>query len=182
MEYIKEDVENMLREHSNNERKITEVKLKIAEYKKVKENIGTETENKNDAIEGIQLAGQVISDIPKGGTNVISDITFNTVVNYNKEIDRIDIKDRKWLDRKIKLLEEKEDNLNKKIVRVKNLLESLTEKQKFVIEEYYIYSNKGDWGNLEVEYENKFFKGIGRRQLQNIRDVAINNMIDILNT
>ena len=78
--------------------------------------------------------------------------------------------------------EAEENILNKKIVRVKNLLTILSEKQRFVINEFYINSEKGDWKRVSKEYENQFPKYLSIKQLQNIRDVALKDMLEVLNT
>ena len=67
------------------------------------------------------------------------------------------------------------------IVRVKNLLTILSEKQRFVINEFYINNEKGDWKKVSKEYENLFPIGLTIKQLQNIRDVALKDMLEILN-
>ena len=90
MQYIKEDVETMLKNHLKNEAKLTEIKLKQEEYEERLQYAGTVyQDSKEDVIEGMQLSGQVISDIPRSNTNKISNTVYNTVVGYNKEINHI---------------------------------------------------------------------------------------------
>ena len=90
MEYIKEDVEAMLREHRDNESKLTELELKREEYQERLDYSGTVYEDsKEDVIEGMQLSAQAISDIPRSNTNKISNTVYNAVVGYNKEINYI---------------------------------------------------------------------------------------------
>jgi hypothetical protein len=87
MKYIKEDLEVMLRSHLKNEAKLTEIKLKQEEYEERLQYAGTVyQDSKEDVIEGMQLSGQVISDIPRGNTNKVSDTTYNTVAGYNREL------------------------------------------------------------------------------------------------
>lgn len=183
MKYIKEDLEIMLRNHLKNEAKLTEIKLKQEEYEERLQYAGTVyQDSKDDVIEGMQLPAQVISDIPKSNTNKISDTTYNTVVGYGKEINYTNKEDMVYLEKKILECEEEGKRLDKIIVRVNNLLTILSKKQKFIIEEFYINSEKGDWKKVELEYKSTFPKDLTIKQLQNIRDVAIKDMLEILNT
>ena len=181
MKYIKEDLENMLREHSKNQAKLTEVELKKEGYEKRLEYAGTVNEDTdNEIIESMQLSGQAFDTI-RGNTNKISDITANTAMSYQKEIHHVNTEDRAFLERKIAELQEIKDDLDKKIVRVKNLMTILSDKQRFIINEFYINSQKGDWKKVSKEYEKAFPKDLSIKQLQNIRDVAIKDMLEILN-
>ena len=182
MQYIKEDVEKMLKDHLKNQAKLTEIQLKKEEYEKRLEYAGTVyEETENEIIENMQLAGQAYDSI-HSNTNKISDKVSNTVMNYRKELNHINKFDRDNLNSKIIECEAEENILNKKIVRVKNLLTILSEKQRFVINEFYINSEKGDWKRIAKEYENEFPKYLSIKQLQNIRDVALKDMLEVLNT
>lgn len=182
MKYIKEDVEKMLREHLKNEAKKTEIQLKREEYEERLEYAGTVYEDtESEIIENMQLAGQAYDNV-KGNTNKVSDTTANTAMNYHKEKIHVNKEDRYFLEKKIRECEAEENILNKKIVRVKNLLTILSEKQCFVINEFYINNIKGDWRRVANEYENQFSKDLSIKQLQNIRDVALKDMLEVLNT
>lgn len=181
MKYIKEDLEKMLREHPKNQAKLTEVEIKKENYEKRLEYAGSvNEETDNEIIESMQLSGQAY-DIIHSNTNKISDTTANTAMNYHKEMHHINVEDRKHLEIKIAELQEIKDDLNKKIVRVENLTTILSNKQKFVISEFYINSEKGDWKKVSEEYEKTFPKDLSIKQLQNIRDTAIKDMLEILN-
>ncbi len=91
----------------------------------------------------MQIAGQAYDSI-HSNTNKISDKVLNAVANYQKELNYINKFDRQHINSKIIECEAEENILNKKIVRVKNLLTILSEKQRFVINEFYINSEKGD--------------------------------------
>ena len=128
----------------------------------------------------MQLAGQGYDNIHIN-TNKISDKVSSTAMNYQKERYYINKRDRTYLESKILECEAEENVLNKMIVRVKNLLTILSEKQRFVINEFYINNEKGDWKKVSKEYENLFPIGLTIKQLQNIRDVALKDMLEILN-
>ena len=179
--YIKEDLEKMLREHKKNQAKHTEVELKKEGYEKKLEYAGTVNEETDkEVIESMQLSGQAYDSI-HSNTNKISDTTANTAMRYQKEMHHVNVEDRAYLERKISELAEIKDDLDKKIVRVKNLLTILSDKQRFVINEFYINNEKGDWKRVQKEYEKAFPKDLSIKQLQNIRDVAIKDMLEVLN-
>lgn len=181
MKRIKEDIEKMLREHKKDEAKLTEVQLKKEEYQEQLYYAGTVCEEDGEEIiESMQLAGETYDSI-HSNTNKISDKVSNTAMNYKKELNHINKFDRDYLNSKIIECEAEENILNKKIVRVKNLLTILSEKQRFVINEFYINSEKGDWKRVSKEYENTFPKYLSIKQLQNIRDVALKDMLEVLN-
>lgn len=181
MEYIKEDLEIMLRNHLKNEAKLTEIKLKQEEYEERLQYAGTVyQESKDEAIEGMQLPAQVISDIPKSNTNKISDTTYNTVVGYNKETNYINKEDRVYLESKIEQCKKERGNLDKAIVRVNNMLQQLSNEEEFIIKSYYMKKSK--WDYVANAYFEEFQKPKSINQLLNIRDNAITSMLDILNT
>lgn len=180
MKYIKEEVEVMLRKYKENEAKLTEIKLKQEEYEERLKYAGTvNIESKEEAIAGMQLSGQTYNNIP-AKTNKITDKTYNTAMSYKKEQNHINKENRVFLERKLTEFEQEEKNLNKKIVRVKNLLEGLTKEERFVIEEYYL--NNSNWDYVEKEYFSEFEKHKTIKRLQSHRDKAIEKMLNILNT
>ena len=181
MKYIKEDVETMLRNHLKNEAKLTEIKLKKEEYEERLRLAGTVYEDsKEDVIEGMQLAGQVISNIPRSITNKVSDTIYSTVANYNKEIRHVNKENRVYLERKIIECEEETKRLDKIIVRVNNILQQLSNEEEFIIKTYYM--RRAKWDYVSNEYYEEFQKPKSINQLLNIRDNAIDSMLEILNT
>lgn len=182
MKFVKEDLENMLREHKKNEAKILEIDIKLEEYGNRLEYAGTVyEENDKEIIESMQLSSAV-SEVPSGKTNKISNVTEQTAMNYQKERVHINREDRIFLESKLRKLALEKDRLNKQVVRVKNLLTILSEKQRFIINEFYINNPKGDWKRVAKEYENQFPRYLSIKQLQNIRDVALKDMLEVLNT
>ena len=180
MQYIKEDVERMLIEHPKNESKLTEIQLKREEYQQRLDYAGTVHEDTADEIiEGMQLSGQAYDSV-HSNTNKISDKTFSTAVNYHKEERHINKEDRSFLERKLLEYEEIENNLNKKIVRVVNMLNQLSEDEEFVVKKYYMKKSK--WNYVEKAYFDNFEIHKSIKQLQTYRDSAIISMLDILNT
>lgn len=178
--YIKEDLETMLRNHLKNEAKLTEIQLKKEEYQEQLYYAGTVYEDtEKEVIENMQLSGQGYDSI-YNNTNKITDKVSSTAIQYKKELNHINKADRQYLERKIKECEDEEKRLNKKIVRVKNLLNQLTREQKFIITSYYLEKSK--WDYVSNQYFVEYQKPKSINQLLNIRDTAIDSMLEILNT
>lgn len=179
MKYIKEDLEKMLREHLKNEAKLKEIKLKKEEYEERLKYAGTvNEETAEEIIEGMQLSGQAY-DIIHSNTNKITDKTATVAMNYHREEQYINQEDRAYLERKISECEEETNRLEKIVKRVNNLLEQATEDEMFVVKAYYM--RKCKWDYIEKEYFNEFEKHKSIKQLQTYRDVALANMLDIIN-
>ena len=179
MQYIKEDVETMLKEHLKNQAKLTEIQLKKEEYEKRLEYAGTVyEETENEIIENMQLAGQTYDSI-HSNTNKISDKVLNTAMNYHREERHINKEDRQFLQTKLEELNKLKDELDKKIVRVENMINQLSTEEKFVIKIYYMEKSK--WDYVSQQYCMEFQKPKSINQLLNIRDTAIKSMLDVLN-
>lgn len=179
MQYIKEDVETMLKEHLKNQAKLTEIQLKKEEYEKRLEYAGTVyEETENEIIENMQLAGQAYDSI-HSNTNKISDKVLNTVMNYHREERHINKEDRQFLQTKLEELNKLKEDLDKKIVRVENMINQLSTEEKFVIKIYYMEKSK--WDYVSQQYCMEFQKPKSINQLLNIRDTAIKSMLDVLN-
>ena len=179
MKYIKEDIENMLRNHLKNEAKLTEIQLKKEEYQEMLYYAGTVHEDtEKEVIESMQLKGQGYDSI-YSNTNKVADKVSNVAMNYQKEQHYINKQDRQYLEKKIQECEEEEKRLDKIIVRVKNLLNQLTKEEKFIITSYYLEKSK--WDYVSNRYFIEYQKPKSINQLLNIRDTAIESMLEILN-
>lgn len=177
--YIKEEVEVMLKEHKENEAKLTEIKLKEEEYQERYNYAGTVYEDsEKEVIENMQIAGQAYDSI-HSNTNKITDKVLSTAMNYHKETKRINKEDREYLGRKLEEFKKEENALNKKVVRVKNLLNRITKEERFVIELYYLDNAK--WDYVEKEYFSEFERHKSIKQLQTYRDNALHKMLNIIN-
>ena len=179
MQYIKEDIETMLKDHLKNQAKLTEIQLKKEEYEKRLEYAGTVyEETENEIIENMQLAGQAYDSI-HSNTNKVSDKVLNTAMNYHREERHINKEDRQFLQTKLEELTKLKDELDKKIVRVENMINQLSAEEKFVIKIYYMEKSK--WDYVSQQYCMEFQKPKSINQLLNIRDTAIKSMLDVLN-
>lgn len=179
MSYIKEDVECMLKEHKKDEAKLLEIEFKIESLEERIRYAGyVEESTESETIESMQL-GAKGSEIPSGKTNKINNVTEQVAMSYTKEMIHINREDREGLERELSKYQEDKQKYNKKIARVKNLLESLSTEQRFVIKSYYMEKSKWDYVYREYFLEFEINKSIKR--LQEIRDVAIETMLEILN-
>lgn len=179
MQYIKEDVETMLKDHLKNQAKLTEIQLKKEEYEERLEYAGTVyEETENEIIENMQLVGQAYDSI-HSNTNKVSDKVLNTVMNYHREERHINKEDRQFLQTKLEELNKLKDELDKKIVRVENMINQLSAEEKFVIKIYYMEKSK--WDYVSQQYCMEFQKPKSINQLLNIRNTAIKSMLDVLN-
>lgn len=180
MKYIKEELETMLKNHLKDEAKLTEIQLKLEEYEQRLKYAGTVHEDSADEIiENMQLAGQAYDSI-HSNTNKISDKVYTTAMGYHREEKHINREDRAFLERKITECQEEQEELNKKILRVKNLINQLSKEEKFVINAYYLEKSK--WDYVSNQYFMEYQKPKSINQLLNIRDTAIESMLDVLNT
>lgn len=180
MQYAKENLEKMLKEHRKNEARLTELELRQEEYEERLEYAGTVYEDTSEeVIENMQLAAQSYDKIPSY-TNRITDKTFETATRYGEEQIYVNKENRKFLERKIEECKNEKKRLNKIIVRIKNLLNQLTKEQRFVITSYYLEKSK--WDYISDQYFIEYQKPKSINQLLNIRNTAIESMLDILNT
>ena len=100
MKFVKEDLENMLREHKKNEAKILEIDIKLEEYSNRLEYAGTVYEETDkEIIESMQLSSAV-GEVPSGKTNKISNVTEQTAKEYTEELkkykDTIAAAEKRW--------------------------------------------------------------------------------------
>lgn len=181
MQYIKEDVERMLIEHKENEGKLLEIELKIDEYENRLNYAGTvHQDTAREVIESMQLAGQAYDSV-HSNTNKVSDKTFDTAINYKKELNHINKENRDFLEREIERLKEEKENTNKKVVRVENWLDKIEEREALILKEFYINNKGKDWNKAVRSYNNNTNKELQKRQLATIRDEAIKKILKIIN-
>lgn len=181
MSYIKEDIENMLKKHKENEGKLFEIELKIDEYENRLNYAGTVYEDtQEEVIQNMQLAGQPYDSI-HSNTNKISDKTSSTAINYKKELIHINKEDRVFLENEIRRLETEKEDLNKKIARVKNWLDKIDSREALILKEFYINNKGKNWDKAVVAYNKNTDKELQKRQLVTIRDKAIEKILNIIN-
>lgn len=178
--YIKEDLETMLKSYNKKKAQVKELEFKKEEYEERLYYAGkVHEENKDEVIEGMQLSSKGVSEIPHSNTNKISDKTYNTAINYKKEMKHINRENRSFLERKISEIKEEQTVLKKEVERVTNLLSQLSVEEAFIIDMYYINNTK--WDYVSQQYVERFKKTKTINQLILIRNNALNSMLDTLN-
>ena len=180
MKYIKEDIEKMLINHKENQGKLFEIELKLDEYKTRLEYAGTVYQDtENEVIENMQLAGQPYDSI-HSNTNKVSDKVSSTAMKYKQEQVHINNEDRNHLEVEINKLTLDKEKINKRIARVINWLDKIEEKQKCIIEEYYINNKGRNWDRAVTEY-NRQYTELTERRLRDIREEGLNNILKMVN-
>jgi F0F1-type ATP synthase alpha subunit len=182
MSYIKEDVESMLKEFKKDEAKLNEIEFKLESLEERIKYAGyVEESSDNETIESMQL-GSKVCEIPSGKTNKISNVTEQVAMTYIREMVHINKEDVTRLEKEVAKYEEEKDRYSKQIARVQNLLGILNDRQRLVITEYYINNKKKDWDGVAKTYAQEYpGKDLSVKQLQNIRDIALNDMLEVLN-
>lgn len=177
--YIKEELESLLRKHKEHEAQLTELELKLEEYKERLEYAGTVYQDtEEETIENLQLHGKGFDEVPSN-TNKVSDKVSSTAMIYKREMNHINNEDRIYLESKIREFEKEKDILNKKVVRVKNLLDRVTIDERYVINLFYLEESK--WDYIEKKYFEEFERHKSIKQLQTYRDNALDKMLNIIN-
>lgn len=177
--YIKEELESLLRKHKEHEAQLTEIDLKLEEYKERLEYAGTVYQDtEEETIENLQLHGKGFDEVPSN-TNKVSDKVSSTAMIYKTEMNHINNEDRTHLESKIREFEKEKDILNKKVVRVKNLLDRVTIDERYVINLFYLEESK--WDYIEKKYFEEFERHKSIKQLQTYRDNALDKMLNIIN-
>ena len=111
----------------------------------------------------------------------ISDKTFNTATNYQKEVIHINKENRDFLETEIDKLEVKKKIANRKIARVKIWLQKVNEEERFVLNEYYIENSGKNWSKVLDMYQIQFNIEKTQRALRIIRDKALEKILNITN-
>ena len=181
MQYIKEDIEAILKRHKENEGKKIEIEMLLEGYQERLDYAGTVYEDtESEVIENMQLSGQGYDSI-NSNTNKISDKTMTTAMNYKKETTHINKEDRNFLEAEIKRLETEKEMLNKKIVRVKNWLDKIDNEEAIILEEFYINNFGKKWNKAVDAYNKRTDKELNQRQLSTKRDQGIDKILKIVN-
>lgn len=181
MKYIKEDIEKILIGHKEDEGKKIEIELQIESYQERLNYAGTVYQDTDvEIIEAMQLAGQDYNSV-HSNTNKTTDKTASTAINYEKEKYHINREDIDYLQNKIQELEAEKDKVNKKVVRVKNWLDKITDEQNKVISLFYIENKGKKWDKVVKEYNFEYDKEMTERGLRKIRDKAIESILKMVN-
>lgn len=108
-----------------------------------------------------------------GKTNKISRPTENIALTYTNKIDnkKLIIENAEY--------EQKAEPLRESVGKVDRMLKALNNEQKLVIQTYYFYEPK--WNYVTTKYFEIYKESKTVNQLKNIRNIAINIMLDVIN-
>jgi predicted translin family RNA/ssDNA-binding protein len=178
MTITKEDVEKILRDYKKIDTTIGELQDSIDGSEDLLKRDPTE-QTKEETIEAMQLNSPAISDIPRSNTNKISRTVENTLLGYENEM-RIEEIDRYRLKDEIRTWKQQQDTLKRKRDRINNLLKVLNEPEDLVIRGYYI--DIGKWDYVANKYFEKYQQTRTVNQLKNIRDTALDKILEVVLT
>lgn len=174
-----EDLEELLKNHLLNVAKLNEVTSKIKDLEDIKKlHNKTYKSSYNDVISSMQLNSALGGGIG-GKTNKVSSktekvaLTYKSNAKYTNKIDKI------ALERDLNRYRALEIEFTAKVKKVNNLLSVLNNKERFVIEQFYMYCNKS-WEYVSEMFAGKYKSAIGERQLRRYKDTGMNKMLEVL--
>ena len=179
----KDELENNLQNHKKNKAKLKQILFDIEKIEvKLEQGYSEYQETKEEAISGEQLKSMDMSAV-RSKTNTIGRPTENVAMEFLDSKDVIVYKnsfnDKVELNRKLERLKNQEEYLNLLIKVVDNALDSLTHDKKDILVWYYMDQPK--WNYVQIEYINRYQEPRSIKQLQNVRDAAIMEMLSIIN-
>ena len=116
-----------------------------------------------------------------GNTNKIHRITEDTALKYHdnkKYTNKVDVLK---VNQDIRMYERKIDEVEREVKRVESWLKGLDNIETFVIEQFYMYS-KQRWDYVIDAFVDTFRDKRSKKQLQRIRDTAMEKLIRITNS
>ena len=119
------------------------------------------------------------TEVPSGKTNKIVKQTENIALTYKGNLKYTNKSDTIHLKAEIEEYRKKAIPLKDLVNSVEIMLESLNNEQKLIIKSYYMYERK--WNNVYLTYIEKYKIPKTINQLKNIRDMALKNMLDVIN-
>lgn len=179
----KEELEINLQNHKKNKSILNQISFEIEKVEvKIKELHSEYQETKKEAIEGDSLKSMNFSAV-RSKTNIISRPTENVAEKYFLAGDTLVYKNNSnnkiELNGKLDRLKNKEKDLKLMIDVLENALDSLTKDKKDILVWYYMEQPK--WNYVQIEYINRYQEPRSIKQLQNVRDAAIIEMLNVIN-
>lgn len=178
--YEKIDIEQMLTKYLLSKSQLEELENKIAKNEiLLKYNGKQHQESEKEIIESMSLGAAAITDMPRGKTNKISNITEDVALSYKNKMTYINKADKIKIMNENIAYNEKAEPLRDLVGKVNRMLKALNNEQKLVIETYYMYEPK--WNYVATTYVQVYKETRTVNQLKNIRDVAIEIMLKVIN-
>lgn len=178
--YEKSDIEQMLKEYLKSKSQLEELESKIAKNKVLLKYNGKKfQESEAETIEGMALKAPAISDVPKSKTNKKSNPTEDIALTYKDKLTYINKADKIKLMNENVLYNEKADPLRDLVGKVDRMIKALNNEQKLIVQTYYMYEPK--WNYVSKTYMEVYNEPKTVGQLKNIRNVALEIMLDVIN-
>lgn len=178
--YEKCEIESMLKEYLKSKSQLEELESKIAKNKvTLKYNGMKMQESEEEAIEGMSLNSPTISDMPRGKTNKINRPTEDIALTYKEKLTYINKADKIKLMNENYTYNEKAEPLRDLVGKVDRMLKALNNEQKLIIKTYYMYEPK--WNYVATTYVQVYNEPRTVNQLKNIRDKALEIMLEVIN-
>lgn len=173
-----EEIKELLKQYRPNRTELNERMKQIecleamVEYNGIKPNM-----SEREAIEGMCLGASRLSHIPRSITNKFTSKTENAVFHYENDMSANRFEQNKLLEGISKIRFEIE-RLEDEITLIENLLNSLRDKDKFIVETKYI---QGYSTNESLLFYNEKYSPytLGERQFLTRKAKALQNMADI---
>lgn len=179
MQTTQQKLEKRLFEHRKNKAniKLLESKVQKLELELYYHNQVAEIESELDVIEGVTVQAQVISDMPRGGTNRFNSVVENYLLRRKENaLIKFDIK-RIITD--IENIYGAIQDMQKEVQEIDEFIGALGDKQRFVIEKYYIAKIK-DTCEVAIMYNAEFKKPLGEERIRQIKLEALREMQEML--
>jgi len=178
--YEKCEIESMLKEYLKSKSQLEELESKIAKNKvTLKYNGMKMQESEEEAIEGMSLNSPTISDMPRGKTNKINRPTEDIALTYKGKLTYINKADKIKLMNENYIYNQKAEPLRDLVGKVDRMLKALNNEQKLIIQTYYMYEPK--WNYVATTYVQVYNEPRTVNQLKNIRDKALEIMLEVIN-
>ena len=169
--YEKSDIEDMLKKYLKSKSQLEELESKIAKNKVLLKYNGKKfQESEAETIEGMALKSPAISDMPKSKTNKKNNPTENIALTYKDKLTYIN---------KNVIYNEKAEPLRDLVGKVDRMIKALNNEQKLIVQTYYMYEQK--WNYVSRTYIDVYNEPKTINQLKNIRNVALEIMLDVVN-
>jgi hypothetical protein len=168
-------LESRLFQHRKNKSniKILELKLESLELKLNYHNTRS-GESRSETLEGMAIKAQALSHAPRSITNKFNSVVENCVLHAKKEMGKNKFDTMKLIE-DISILSEIIFELRQQTSEIDELLNSLGDKQYYIIYHYYVCKIK-DLEEISVMYCNKFSKPIGIARIKQLRFEALQEM------
>lgn len=114
-----------------------------------------------------------------GKTNNISNVTEDIALSYKSKLTYINEADKFKIMNENVEYNKKAEPLRELVGKVDRMLEALNNEQRLIIKTYYMYEPK--WNYVSTTYFEIYKETRTINQLKNIRDTALDIMLDVIN-